>query len=145
MSAWIVTKTHIDALVQAMVVERVIEADKATEVGKHLWSENYRSVNARYGGRARRPAYRFEGIEAPLDDAVIARNIGCYWYQTCEHDGNECYDNATGTPLRALLTLLEARNGGEDFDNRIEKERGARLPWGINKWDDVVAGAQVSA
>lgn len=140
MSAWIVSKTHVDALVQACVIERIITPEQATELGKHLWQENHRSVNYRYGERKRTPAYEFRGVEAPLDDAVIRRNIECYWYQTCEHPENECYNAAEGKPLGLLAAALDARHG-EGFEDQAERERGARLPWGIDRWDQVIVKA----
>ena len=90
MSALLSTKATIDCLVQSMVVTGVIEMDQKNEIGKELWLENYRSLNARYGDSV--PAhlpYKFAGIEAPLDPAVVLRLTRFYDYQSCE--GEERY------------------------------------------------------
>lgn len=104
MSAWIVSKAHIDVLVAAglqfskygnltfyckgrPVMELTIET--ADEFGKMLWRENHRSVNYRYSERERTPPYRFDRrtLEIPLDPVKVLKLIGCYGYQTCEHKG----------------------------------------------------------
>ena len=66
MSAWIVSKAHIDALVSAAMTSKgnpfrwydadgnhsheltCMDTEKATKVGQMLWSENLASINARY-------------------------------------------------------------------------------------------------
>ena len=102
MSAWLVSKAHIDCLVQSMFVTGVIEMDQKDEIGKELWLENHRSLNDRYGDPI--PAhlpYEFEGIEAPLDPAIVLRLTRCYDYQSCE--GEERYAASLASDLIGKL------------------------------------------
>lgn len=128
MSAWIVNKPHIDALVQALIEYRLIGPSHATEIGRDLWAENHKSVNYRYGEAEKAPEYKFEGVEAHVDPAVIARNIRCYWYQTCEHPDSPAYADNT------LLAQLAAKLG--------EPDKGRDdIPWGI---DDIRQAIQAT-
>lgn len=138
MSAWIVTKGHIDCLVQAMIVEGIVPMADATSTGKLLWDENHRSVNCRYDESESTPDYVFEGVEAPLDDLVVWRQLDCYDYQTCEHA--EWHDPTN--PARALHDRLEAiyraRYGSESsYDVTVVGE----LPWGIDTIEQAVKAA----
>lgn len=137
MSAWIVSKGHVDALVQALAVEGLIPFDQKTKVGQAMWDENYASINARYQESDKAPRYEFEGIEAPLHDAIIVRQAGCFDYQSCEHGGWE--GSESKRLLDALVTKLEARNGGPEFDYAFEKAVGRRLPWGIDHISEAAA------
>lgn len=83
MSAWIVSKKHIDVLVAALVEEQVIKLADADETGRILWRENHKSVNARYAEKTRAPAYTFE--HESTSNVVVLKSIHCYEYQTCEH------------------------------------------------------------
>lgn len=134
MSAWIVTKGHIDALVQAMIVEGLVEMTDAQAVGQMLWHENHLSIQARYGDLADTPDYTPEMIEAPLGDHHIKAALDCYDYQTCEHDGygaSEAYRLVV-----ALSTLLVERNGGvETFAN----DKAHPTKWGYNSVSECVA------
>ena len=87
MSAFIVPKGQIDALVQSLIVEGVITPRRRNEVGQLLWHENHLSLQARYGDEPNTPEYTAEIIEAPLDDLKVWRLLDCYDYQTCEHEG----------------------------------------------------------
>jgi hypothetical protein len=149
MSAWIVSKAHIDVLVQALINEGVIEnsAKTADYVGGQLWTENHRSVNIRYGEVNKRPPYRWSPIYGPdhqpceLDDAVVLRSIACYHYQCMEWEG---FDRQPG--MRKLMKLkaeLIAKHGiqpfTDDCGNRddgvhrwCDENYDGRLPWGID-------------
>jgi len=85
-SAWIVSKAHIDVLVQAGITHGLVLLSPGTPdaVGTMLWTENHASVNYRYSERTEVPEYRFEGVEAPLDDLVVVKATFCYEYQACE-------------------------------------------------------------
>lgn len=103
MSAWIVSREHIDVLVKARLVHArqywTSDCDP-DETGRMLWRENLRSLTARYpddedGGRpgpvdfsdadVDEYTYRDPGfIPTPGE---IFQTIGCYDYQSCEHDG----------------------------------------------------------
>lgn len=52
MSAWLVSKQHIDVLVHALGVREMFpEGMGPDEVGALLWAENVESLQARYGNR----------------------------------------------------------------------------------------------
>lgn len=99
MSAWIVTKTHIDLMVGEAIARRVITPDEADATGRMLWRENLRSVAYRYprdtDGDRPGPAnfrdgdvatYRFTPIELSMTSAELLSLVACYDYQSCEHD-----------------------------------------------------------
>lgn len=78
-----------------------------------LWRENYRSVNYRYGERLRVPEYHYAPPRAlylksdvsgyvPLP-GVLAKQISCYDYQTCEHP-----TYYTSRARSAMLSLSES-------------------------------------
>jgi len=117
MSAWIVTKVHIDAMVQAaMDSSRGIPFSWSHEneghqltvstkdmVGSMLWRENHMSVNARYDENTDTPAYRFERTQE-FSPVQMLKAIDCYEYQSCEHDGWETSSaRAFCDELRAVL------------------------------------------
>jgi hypothetical protein len=116
MSAWIVSKTHIDALVRAGIRAHIIDPTDSmgtdgfgytgkkgpTDWGRLLWLENLRSVQHRYPrenstelpGPCPTPfpdAYDFAGnYHMPILPAVnVLKAIACYEYQSCEHPGWE--------------------------------------------------------
>lgn len=102
MSAWIVSKAHIDALVQASIENGLIPLDRecADLLGVLLWEENRYSVAVRYPGDADGEwpgpigltiaeihGYRFEGVEAPMDSSIILTLADCWEYQCAEFRG----------------------------------------------------------
>lgn len=130
MSAWIVTKAHIDCIVQQAIVEGLVSAGEATKVGRELWQENHDSVNYRYSESQPCPAYRFEGIEAPLDPVIVLKQVDCYDYQSCEHPG---WDSSEARRLiNALRDRLEAK--GADWHHL-----SPAAAWGIDSLLEAVA------
>lgn len=97
MSAFVVPKVHIDAIIAGWVLladqyspaaERLA---KAAEIGAMLWRENHRSVNARYNENEKSPGYRYDRIPMPRKHrpetlAILAQALACYEYQSCECD-----------------------------------------------------------
>lgn len=132
MSAWEVSKAHIDALVQEMGRHGLIRnADKA---GQMLLAENHKSLRARYGDRAetywpgmdkRASEYHFNGIESPLDPVKMDTLARCYDYQTCEHSGYEASE------AFSLIHELGVRLG-------IPEDAGLKGPWGIETIEEAV-------
>jgi hypothetical protein len=130
-SAWIVTKTHIDLMVTAGLEYRQRggwlrwyygnpgrsgELDMSTvhTTGQMLWAENLASVTGRYpaDGDGERPGpvdfqdhdvltYRFARVPGMLDRATVLKALHCYEYQSCEHDGWE------SSAARAFCRSLE--------------------------------------
>jgi hypothetical protein len=106
MSAWIVSKQHIDAMVTAGLpapgkspvvrwsdpdqaeVCKELSKENADGVGRMLWQENRQSVNYRYGeDNPVDPIYGYEPERhSPL---TVLKLIECYEYQSCEHPGWE--------------------------------------------------------
>jgi len=120
MSAFVVSRAHIDALVTAAVfgvVEcrlidgfqppyfqaRPLNVAKVHLLGEHLWRENVISVRHRYPGNRSLDHDRFYtfptengAYKTPvlLPVVHVLKLIECYAYQSCEHDGWETSDAA---------------------------------------------------
>jgi hypothetical protein len=120
MSAFVVGKVHIDALVTAWIYladeygsERDNRHAKADEVGKMLWTENYKSVNYRYGRNDSVNDYEFSELPMPkMTYHVLARisQLGsCYGYQSCEH--NEWEESNACKFLRDLSVEISHKLG----------------------------------
>ena len=128
MSAWIVSKKHIDLLVTARV-EYITDPVVPTEFGKMLWEENHRSVNIRYSEHTPTPDYQWQPIDlADYPPLCILKQIACYDYQTCESDDwneTEAYKAVT-----ALAEAVKNRNGlSDDYSGEREYDNA---PWGID-------------
>lgn len=107
MSAWIVSKAHIDALVSAAVENRILDAANADTIGRMLWSECHKSVNYRYDEKTRTPKYTATLAAFFIEPHAALKLISCYRYQSCEHPGWDVSHAATWTSL--LQITLEAR------------------------------------
>lgn len=137
MSAWIVSKQHIDAL--AYWLDRMGIAHDKQKMGEMLWSENHKSIRARYGdydykGKfVKRPKYRYSIPSAmpqrpPYDNFdpnnldQIQALVHCYTYQSCEHEGWE------KSRAKRLMDMLDQvlDMAGADW-----KREGTKAPWGI--------------
>ena len=114
MSAWIVSKKHIDALVTWATKNNIVVTHKGAlhpisgnldDIGQSLWRENFRSVNSRYSENKRTPKYIFQPEHAT--DMVIYKNIGCYDYQTCEHAGYK--DSFAFAFVEAVMKKLDEK------------------------------------
>ena len=60
-----------------------------------------RSVNSRYSENSSTPCYAFSPCALPSEPIVIAKQIACYGYQSCENDDYEA------TEAFALVELME--------------------------------------
>ena len=119
MSAFLVSKAHIDALVSLTLQAKQhgapfsfwwspglgdnevgtvydVDYENVDAIGKMLWLENVASLDARYGGRAVDDAERAEvagyAYTTPPKKLSLVEGlkaIDCYEYQACEHDGWE--------------------------------------------------------
>jgi len=89
-SAWIVSKKHIDYLVMiATAIDRCgASFEQRDHVGRTLWTENARSVAYRYRDAISPDVEHYEhtspGIGA-FDPVKGLKLIACYEYQSCEH------------------------------------------------------------
>jgi hypothetical protein len=107
MSAWIVSKKHIDLLVAAAGGVGMA-VDNPHEVGQMLWHENHVSVNYRYGESRLTPPYKFEAEpNKAIDPVAVIKQIHCLDYQSCEHEGWRT--SAACQFLTDLTSKLEAK------------------------------------
>lgn len=141
MSAWVVSKRHIDAMVQAGLETArrdggeftyyhgtrrcELDGDSADRVGAMLWEENKRSVDYRYSETNEREPYTFQRRPS-LAPVVILKALDCYEYQSCEHDAwNTSEARAYCEALRkALISELPGYNAA---------------PWGLDEAEREVA------
>lgn len=145
MSAWVVSKAHIDAMVSSALNlgggsgERCFSfSDKslgqwrrtevslanATEIGTMLWAENVKSVNYRYADSDHiepevPEPYTFTRTRTLTDGEIVAL-VRCYDYQSCEHAEWE------GSPAHAFCQAIEYR-----LLSRIPGVDDA--PWGFSE------------
>ena len=103
MSAFIVSKKHIDIIVNALsgVDSPELHMDNT---GQMLWEENFKSVNYRYNENSKCPKYVFKKPEKEYTPVEIAKFVHCYMYQSCEHD--EWGDSDAKATANKLLTDL---------------------------------------
>lgn len=87
MSAFVVSKQHIDALVTTAAAWRMHRCATDQALGQLLWTENFASVNYRYTDQ--QPAETYTGPSAysakSLTPVQALKAIACYVYQSCEH------------------------------------------------------------
>lgn len=138
MSAWIVSREHIDILVTALDPSTQAEGDR---LGRMLWAECLKSVAYRYphdtdGGRpgptdfhdADVQTYIWTPREVPA--AWIRAAASCYDYQSCEHPGYK-----TSEARRIAHSLCEryaAYDRHRDYNQPVGPDNP---PWGINGSD----------
>lgn len=96
MSAWIVSKTHIDYIVTALIAAELTPYSP-DETGRMLWRECLASVAYRYpddadGDRPGPADFRDSDVDTytwaetdALTGGALAKTLGCYDYQSCEH------------------------------------------------------------
>lgn len=99
MSAYIVSKAHIDTLVSARAVlpayDHCASSIDPDAAGAMLWRENYKSVGYRYderhGGQDDTPEYRHATVRLNLRSVptlvALFKALDCYEYQSNEHPG----------------------------------------------------------
>lgn len=127
MSAWIVSRDHIDVLVTALKLNRLLDPELANGAGEKLWTENYRSVNYRYGERKRRPQYSYRE-QAIMSPVTLYKQVKCYAYQSCEHP--KWMESAARVWMDALAERIEGQlNLTPDEIRDTEEYRDA--PWGV--------------
>lgn len=127
MSAYIVTKEHIQYLIAAMQSRRICQSygfsywngqdriavragdyAQCAAIGTLLWQENVKSVNARYQDQSDAGRYTLSASEAShtiwqeIDPVQVIKACHCLEYQSCEHDGWE-----TSDAKRILDTLIK--------------------------------------
>jgi hypothetical protein len=89
MSAFVVSKKHIDTLVSAYAAMargnrwESMSQEECDKVGQTLWDENVRSVNFCYQERSRMPEYTWTPVTVP-SVAQVLKACHCLEYQSCE-------------------------------------------------------------
>lgn len=145
MSAFVVDKAHINALVNAGLAVRykpmhwydkdgghVLQPDNADEVGQMLLDECIRSVGYRYQndsittlpGRSDAEyilLFKFKLSYDLLPPVVILKLISCYEYQSCETD--DWKDSEAYAFCQALRSATISRLPGYD-----------EAPWEFTEW-----------
>lgn len=139
MSAFIVTRAHIDLLVSAALRYRVgvihgpdgkevftCNDNTADELGRLLWTENHRSVNYRYREKTKAPDYYFRE-RAAFSPVEAIKAVHCFEYQSCEHDG---WEDSTAKRIceRIIRAATHALPGYDD------------APWGVYDENGHAAG-----
>jgi hypothetical protein len=88
MSAWIVSKHHIDVIVDGAIRLGLIEQTEAVKTGRMLTNANKRSIQERYGREDRAAAtvqtYWYTTPRETISDVVLLKQVNCYDYQTSE-------------------------------------------------------------
>lgn len=115
MSAWIVSRAHIDVLVQGLCESEHVTHLDPDEVGRILWRENLASVAERYpnDGDGERPGpidfrdadvdtYTYRRPSMKITQAGLHKAIGCYQYQSSEHLGWEASQARSWTSTLAV-------------------------------------------
>ena len=134
MSAWRVSKKHIDALVVALFKYEVIPNGLTrNEVGKELWRENYRSVNYSYDKKSRIPrgytcTYTGEILDLIRDHFVLYSLTECYCYQSCEHPN---WKNSKSYKWIKSLEEVIRRVSNRSDEELVQNPRWKKAPWGI--------------
>lgn len=135
MSAWIVSRKHIDLLTAALI-EHGIAPNFPDLVGQMLWQENLRSVAYRYPNDrdGERPgpvgfrdsmveSYTYRGPQDVSDSALVLKQAHCFDYQSCEHP--EYADSEACTWVRKLCEKLDGERAGQSAAYNA-------APWGID-------------
>jgi hypothetical protein len=96
MSAWVVSKKHIDVMVTELANQRRPDVD-LNDVGQLLWAQNVKSVNYRYNETDTAETYHFEDqlFDYDRNPVVIIKAVQCWQYQSCEdpdHASSEAWE-----------------------------------------------------
>lgn len=155
MSAWIVSKNHIDYLVTAMAQYGTLDTN-AHYAGQKLWKENVKSVAYRYpnDAPAERPGpvlkhgvqpstYKHTPYKEPIEPIAVLKQIACYEYQSCEHDGwktswaylvmRDLEARVLSSLPEELQTLIHSGHFNADLHPMVySTQEFDDAPWGID-------------
>jgi len=135
MSAWIVSREHIDVLVTALEPE---SQGKGDEIGRMLWRECLTSVAYRYprdrdGERPGPVDFRdadvttYTWTKRVVPGCWVYKAAACYSYQSCEHPGWE-----SSQAKHLTDHLLRKYHPHKDTDTSYGRPNGPdNPPWGI--------------
>lgn len=128
MSAWLVSKRHVDLLVSGAISYNIIKPSDATEFGRSLWLENERSLAALYGdpvGVSDDYAYEPYASEDPV---ALLKQIQCWDYQSCEHAG---FRDSLPCEMMEELEQRILETSGVDAEKLGDNPAYAAAPWGV--------------
>lgn len=103
MSAFIVSKNHIDTLVKSACD---ISNRNPDATGQILMDENYKSVNHRYGKDEKPPKYEYS-VPDECSSVQIIKACHCYDYQACETDE---YEGSEAQKIIKGIVYYESHN-----------------------------------
>lgn len=129
MSTFLVSKAHIDVLVNAAARYGLLRtADEATEAGAMLWVENHRAVRYRYPHHDDEPPpeYRVETTEADFEPVALLKTISCYQYQVAEPP--DWKDTAAYQWSEKLRAAIEATLPPEQL-RQVRNQYGEMAPF----------------
>lgn len=157
MSAFVVSRTHIDALLSAadlwdvqMPVSQPGEQIRnltIDETGALLMAVNTEAVNHRYNENEAPEPYTFDRLGINIKPAVILKAIACYRYQACEHPQWRADRDQRGISADAQ-TSYTVRTA-QDFLDDLERKAVSKLagyseaPWGIDDDQREIFGSAV--
>ena len=152
MSAFVVRKPHVDALVSALVGVCGYPSEWAGALGHKLWSENFRSVNCLYEEEEPTPVYEPELVHGPFDLVAVLKAASCMDYQSCEHpEWKQSEAFALLELLRSEIFKLRPELGEEAVNRYGEPcERWQTLPeakaapWEVEEAGQVVLASGAS-
>ena len=133
-----VTDVHLSAMIQAAVVEGVIDIRKADYWWREAKWQNLYALHCRYRDPLEIDGEPIEepqdipsertSVEAPLRPEVIEHIIACWGYQCAEFDGYD--DTRISHVMDQVVATLKAKYPDMDWEQRD-------LPWGISDWAEV--------
>ncbi len=132
MSAWIVSRAHIDALVLAGVqfgLATQPTPQALVAVGTGLWQANHASVNHRYHRIHLAPTYPAPTATVVLDPVTVVKLIDCYVYQSCEHPGWQ-----TSPAAEFCRRLREILMRDLPFDTALDHRAPYPIGWQDAPW-----------
>lgn len=136
MSAFIVDKAQIDAIVQAMLTYELIVPEDADDTGRMLWNENLASIHARYPDTI--TSWDYPG---PIDFTPCDVDD----YQSCEH---ERWDRSEAKALNGRLMQVCAERKTEFIQRfgSVDREQLRRVGvWSVDSREIYVHAQQARA
>lgn len=137
MSAWLTSDDHISAMVQHGVVSGMILPDEADEYWQRAKWQNQYALHCRYGDDLDHddhtdiPLNR-RTIEAPLDRAVILKQIQCWFYQCAEFEGFD--QTKVSLKFTDITDVIAAELDAEGAD----PDSFFNAPWGIESIEEAI-------
>lgn len=151
MSAWIVSKKHVDLMVAGITRgtrDGVLKADErdADKMGQMFVTENVASVSYRYPddkpdelpgcGDYHLTPYRFEDPQYQPTAAELLSAIDCYCYQSCEHEA--WADSIARAQCEWVAAEIRAARPNVDAEKNAQ-------PWGWDESDIAIRAAKLDA